>query len=368
MSTVLSFRSRTFAVVAAIACTFAALISRGGVAAAHPLDAGAVYTLSNSPTNNQVLAFARGQDRQLTPAGAFDTDGLGTGASLGSQGALALSDDARLIVAVNAGSDSVSLLRVRPDGLDLLDTEPSQGTRPVSVAIDHDLVYVVNDGTDNIAGFRIDRGRLDPLAGSVESLPAGSAPGQISITEDGRVVLVTVKNFNLLVTFRLDHHGAASAGVATPSAAPTPFGFALDRHGRAFVSEAPGSDLSSYQLGREGNVQLIDGPVPDGQSAACWVALSRDQRFAFASNAGNATISAYAISKDGTLTLVHPVAGHTVGGPQDLAVSDDGRYLYAVSLGAHTITEFSIEHDGSLTAIGSVSDLAMGAANGLVAK
>jgi 6-phosphogluconolactonase (cycloisomerase 2 family) len=202
----------------------------------------------------------------------------------------------------------------------------------------------------------------------VQPLPAGAEPGQISFDADGRNLVVTVKNTDQIVTFPVDHRGIAQSGSAASSAAPTPFGFAIDRKNHAIVSEAPGSDVSSYQIAEDGAVTLIDGPVANGQAAACWVVLSKDGRFAFSANAGNDTISTYAIADDGTLTLVAAVAGNTVGGPQDLAISNDGRFLYAVSRASHTITEFAVNLDGTLTSIGSISDLTMGSANGLVAQ
>jgi hypothetical protein len=54
---------------------------------------GTVYTQSNSPAGNAVLAFSRAGDGTLTAQGSYPTGGTGTGANLGSQGAVVLSDD-----------------------------------------------------------------------------------------------------------------------------------------------------------------------------------------------------------------------------------------------------------------------------------
>jgi len=368
MFTALSLRARASAGLLVFAAGAVALILQTGISSAESPHAGAVYTISNAAAGNQVVAFHRGHDGALTPAGSYDTGGNGNGGNLGSQGPLALSENGKYVVAVNAGSNSISLLAVRPSGLELLDTTAAQGTTPTSVTIHDDVVYVVNDGSDNIAGFRLEHGRLQPIAGSVQALGAGAAPGQISFDSRGRTLVVSVKNTNQLVTFQVDEHGRAGAGHATTTAAPVPFGFAIDRKNHAIVSEAPGSDLSSYQVAKDGTVTLIEGPVANGQAAACWVALSKDERYAFSANAGNATISTYRVESDGSLTLLFPVAGNTVGGPQDLAVSHDGRFLYAISRGAHTISEFAIGGDGSLAFLGSTPDLPAGSAAGLVAR
>src|SRR5437870_7773571 len=93
--------------------------------------AGAVYALTNSPAGNAVVAYQRGADGSLTPAGSFPTGGMGM-AGLSSQGAVIVSDDHQLLFAVNAGSNSISSFRIRPGGLDLADTAASDGTMPIS--------------------------------------------------------------------------------------------------------------------------------------------------------------------------------------------------------------------------------------------
>jgi hypothetical protein len=132
---------------------------------------GAVYTLTNSPAGNAVIAFGRGADGTLSPQGTFATGGSGSGSNLGSQGAVTLTGDGRQLLAVNAGSNSVSLFRVRPDGLELEAAVPSGGARPISVTVRDKLVYVLNaGGAGNIAGFVLDPGGLAALAGASQPL------------------------------------------------------------------------------------------------------------------------------------------------------------------------------------------------------
>src|SRR5688500_14667380 len=78
---------------------------------------GSVYTLGNAADTNRVLAFSRTSKGELSPAGSYATGGQGTGAGLGSQGALALTEDGRWLLAVNAGSSELSVLAVRNDAL-----------------------------------------------------------------------------------------------------------------------------------------------------------------------------------------------------------------------------------------------------------
>ena len=125
------------------------------VAAARPgAGPGAIYTLSNAVSGNQVLEYRRAADGTLTYSGTVASGGAGTGANLASQGSVVLSDDREWLFAVNAGSNSISSFAVHSGGLVLADTAPSGGTTPVSLTVRGHLLYVLNQGgTGNITGF-----------------------------------------------------------------------------------------------------------------------------------------------------------------------------------------------------------------------
>src|SRR3954464_9495100 len=114
----------------------------GGTAMA---STGAVYTQTNAPAGNAVHRLDRGPDGSLTPVATYRTGGTGTGAGLGSQGAVALSDDGRVVVAVDAGSNDIAAFHVGRRGhLTLVDRQPSGGVLPNSVDIADGSVYVLN--------------------------------------------------------------------------------------------------------------------------------------------------------------------------------------------------------------------------------
>ena len=96
----------------------------------------------------------RSPDGRLSPARTYQTGGIGTGAELGSQGSLVLSRNQRWLFAVDAGSSEISVFQVTGNGLLLSSIVGSGGSTPVSVAFNGRLLYVVNSGSDNIAGFR----------------------------------------------------------------------------------------------------------------------------------------------------------------------------------------------------------------------
>jgi len=336
-----------------------------GVAAAHDARAGFVYTETNAAGGNAVLAFSRGGDGRLAPAGSFPTGGLGSGTGLGSQGAVILADGGHWLLAVNAGSNDISVFRVRDDGrLTLTDRANAAGSTPVSLTASGDLVYVLDaGGSGNIAGFRLAHGNLHPIAGSQRPLSgANTGPAEVAFSTDGHHLVVTEKTTSQLDTYRVDGRGRAGAPVTTASSGPVPFGFAFDTRNHPIVSEAANSTLSSYRLGA-GGASVISASIPTGGIAACWVAVSPDGRWAFDSNAHGGTISSFSIARDGTLALAHSVAADTGTGsaPLDLAVTPDGGYLYVVEAGTNALGGYRVRAGGSLAAVPGTTALPAGA-------
>ena len=130
---------------------------------------GHVYVNDNTAPVNSVAGFDRHADGSLTamPGSPFSVGGSGAGARTRRKGSLQLSADGRYLLAVDAGSNQISVLRIRPDGsLESAAVSPvaSGGVDPVSIAVDRDLVYVANAGPGasvadtNYTGFRLDAG------------------------------------------------------------------------------------------------------------------------------------------------------------------------------------------------------------------
>ena len=322
---------------------------------------GALYTLTNSASGNEILVYSRSANGSLSFETSFPTGGLGSGAGLGSQSAVVLSKNNQWLYAVNAGSNQISVFEVNTKGLELVEVVDSGGVRPISLTVYKDWLYVLNaGGSGNISGFEISQnGALSPLAGSTQPVSnggIGAAPGlaQIAFSSDGTTLVVTEKTTNLIDTYEVVD-GIAGAPVTHSSSGAVPFGFAFDRHGHAIVSEASGA-VSSYQIDGSG-FSVISPSVVNTQVAACWIAISKNGKFAYTTNAGSGSISSYRLGEDGSLTLLNPVAGSTGAGssPVDMAFSVNGRYLYALGAAAHTITIFELGADGSLASIGNIS-------------
>src|SRR5579885_3385835 len=316
---------------------------------------GAVYTMTNAAGPNSVVVYARAAD-----------------GSLGQPGMLALGQDGRWLLAVNAGSNDVSVFSISGGGLTLRGRQPSGGAMPISVTIHDDLVFVLNaGGSANITGFRLNEaGMLTPIPGAQRTL-AGSGPAQVSFNPDGSLLVITQKTSNTIETYEVED-GHLEGPFVTPSAGQEPFGFAFGHRNVLIVSEAfagtPNkSAASSYQADDEGRLQVISASVGTLQTAACWVAVTNNGKYAYAANAGSSSVSSFAVGRHGDLTLLAPAAGMTPAGtsPIDLALSGNSQFLYSLASG--TITGFRVAADGSLTAVASASGLP-GSTVGLAAR
>lgn len=332
-----------------IAALLSAVIAAQAASAAQDAP-GAVYTLTNAASGNAVAYFARSAQGALTYAGLFRTGGLGTGAGLGSQGSITLSDNGRTLYAVNAGSNTVSKFDVQPDGLALVAQFSSGGSQPISVTVHGDVLYVLNAGSRTINGLTTDG---TPI-GSQPLL--GTGPAEVAFSPSGDELLVTEKTSQTIDTYAVVD-GAPQPGVSSPSAGVTPFGFAFDNLGRAFVSEAGGS-ASSYAVDATG-AHLISGAVPTLQGAPCWLVVSKNGKFAYTANAAAGSISGFAIASDGSLSLLGSTPG--LAHPLDEAISNNSRYLYILNDGRHDIAGYRIAADGALTPLGEVGALPAGA-------
>lgn len=340
---------------------------------------GQVFTMSNAVAGNAVLAFSRSADGSLRAVGTYATRGTGTGAGLGNQGGVALDEDGNTLVVVNAGSNEITAFRVRDNGsLDFIDKASSGGTMPISVTISRDLVYVLNaGGTGNIAGFELDHGRLSPLRNSSRPL-GGTAvgPAQISFDPSGKNLVVTEKATNRLTTYSVDRHGLASAPTTTASSGTTPFGFAFTNSGALIVSEAfggapDGSAVSSYALASNDRWAAVSASVPTTETAACWIAVTENGKFAYTTNAGSGTITGYAVKRGALDRLDADGVTANIGAgsaPSEMAFSRNSKFLYTLAGGLHSIVAYSVSNDGSLTPIGGGVTGLPNAANGLAAR
>jgi 6-phosphogluconolactonase (cycloisomerase 2 family) len=329
---------------------------------------GGVFVSTNGLTSNAVVAYARAANGTLSYTGTFATGGNGVGGAsdpLQSQFALALSDDAKLLVVVNAGSNDVSSFAVDGGNLTLVDRAASGGVRPVSVSISQGIVYVLNNVSNTVGVLAIGNdGDLTALPGKTKALAAGAAgAAQVRVSPNGQVLVVSERVSNRLETFAVGKDGTLSDPVITPSAGTTPFGFDFTTRGQPIVSEAGSSSVSSYDVNADLTLSAVSVAAPALQRAVCWLIVDKSGRFAYTANAASATITGFSIAASGELTRLTDsgVSGDVGAGgqPFDLDISRNGKFLYVFKNGTGTVGAFAVENDGSLTPMADTPGLAV---------
>jgi 6-phosphogluconolactonase len=384
----------------------------------HGRPVGAVYVASNEFSGNKILTFLRFADGSLAPAGpGVPTGGLGTGPGLllpddpiGSQNSLIVDQENQRLFAVNAASNDVSVFAIHPDGLTLVDRQPSYGAFPVSLALDKDTLYVLNAVDNSVSGFDVGAdGHLAHLQTcTLPDLPAGGdgimpgtatqspqpvvvqTAGQVGFSPDGAKLVVVSKEGPLLQGFPfgptlgsgrihvydVDQHDGAleNCGDPTTTALPSnsggqgkfPFDFTWSENGQLLMVEIfgaatspTGGAVSSFSLGNDGSLTPISVSVGNGQGATCWIV--RSGKNVYAANFISDRISSYTVKSKGQLTLTNGAAATFGPGwtesPIDMAVTDDGRFIYQLTPGSAHIRPFKVNSSsGALTALTPVAD------------
>jgi 6-phosphogluconolactonase len=330
---------------------------------------GYTYINDNTAGANTIAGFDRHADGALTamPGSPFAAGGAGLGAGLASQGAIQVTRNGRYLLAVDAGSNQISVLRITWGGVPVLVGQPvsSGGIQPVSVAVSpRGLVYVANSGAadSDYSGFRLHHGgRLTPIPGSTVSVPGNSGLGDVFFNATGDRVVGTRVGTSQIDSFVVLRGGRLRAAPGSPftgqGLGQLGAEFSPARPWQLFVSNAHNGatlgTVSAYRDGFLGQLTSIgSSPYPDGQTAPCWVEISHDGRYLFTVNTGSANISSYAINPDGSLALIGSFAISGGGADIDARLSPDGRYLLVDGAGHNFVSVFAVS-GGTLTEVPS---------------
>ena len=410
-----STRLRPFVlVVAALALLAVAAPAYAG----QPLVPGAVFTETNT-VPNYVKVFNQNADGTLVAAGQVATGGDGKPTNNAPLGLPYIQTNYevvfgasgggnRCLFVVNAGSNTVSSFFVRSSGLTLVDQEPSQGSRPVSLTTaqqgpNRRVLYVLNSdlnapdvfsatsGSASIQGYYVsEKCALTAIPGSHQLTTSQiSVPTTIAFNAPGDALAVAEPNTaggalpgGDIDVFPVNTQGVAGPPVVTvsPPDAPNPYGMAwvgrrtLTVTNWFFVNPFGGT-VSSYRLAKDYKLVPINTVPAPGHP--CWNVITGDDKFLFTTQPaglviGTPQILGFAIGDDGTLTATG--TGQTTSyNAVDEALSHDDRYLYVLNDGLlpfipqSAISEFAInQNTGQLTPIGQV-DLPGNATSGLAA-
>lgn len=374
---------------------------------------GAVFLHSNDARSNEVVAYARNANGTLREVGRYATGGKGSGSVEDNADSLVVgsaegqasphrvSDKAEFVFVPNAGSNTISVFRIKADGLELVSQIPSGGEKPGSIALTRGLLYVLNSGEfddrlvagtsvlencghgqiPSITGFRVDgNGNLTQIPASTRLL-SGKAPSgctQISFTPDGKALVANERIAGVIdengfgkgaiTVFGVNPDGTLAPGKVNEPVGLTPYATTYKKDGTLINVEASGGPanpraavLRSYKLNSDGTLTEL-GSAPTGHTDTCWVTLNADETIAFTSGPlDGGVITSFTVGSNGSLKPLHSVAtavdgvdeknDGTLDGLLDLATSKDGKFLYQLNGFDGSLYAFAVNDNGTLTLI-----------------
>ncbi len=353
------------------ACALAATPALAAAKTAHTTASspvvGYIYTDDNTITTNTVAGFARHLDGSLTSLSGspFAAGGAGAGHGNTSQGSIVSAYGGRFILAVDNGSNQISVLRVGAGGALTPVGSPvsSGGTNPVSIGVSGSLVYVANatPGAPTVTGFRLGYfGGLTAIAGSTVALAADAQPDDVVINSTATNLIVPDVAQSVIYSYSISSGGLLTEAPSSPftAAVAGPFGsvFNPTNPSQVFVSEAHGGTaagvVAAYTAGADGTLSSIgSSPFADHQTAPCWVAITANGKYLFAVNTAVPSVSSYAVNSDGSLTLIGSFPFKDTSAPTDAVVA--GNDLYVDGQGAGNVIAFRIVPGGFLSELSS---------------
>ncbi|HWZ42646.1 MAG TPA: beta-propeller fold lactonase family protein [Candidatus Saccharimonadales bacterium] len=358
-----------------------------------------VETNDQTPGNNAVLAYrVNPRDGSLSPLGTFPTRGTGGDDSADVLGPLdhdqeiVVSEDQKLLFAINGGSNTIAVFRIHGDGR-LTHVEgspfPSGGLTPVSLGLAGDKLYVVNGNNNgmvgaisnmpaNYTGFHIRKdGRLEPIPGSTVEVPGDSNPTQANIASVGsflfgvdlfsvpypqQIVPFFPARGGLLHSFQIHEDGSLQEAPGGPFLPPadtrlvptfTGSGYLLGLKAHPterilYVGEVVTDQLAVYTYDDNGTLTLVhETPLGVGGTAICWLTFDKDHRHLFAVDAGVNGITVFDLAnprapvvvQQFTMTIVGanaslfpPIFPESVAGvPFQISLDPSGKFLFVLS-------------------------------------
>lgn len=316
-----------------------------------PEEGQVVFVMTNDAVDNEVVGF-RYVSTGLEVIDSWSTGGQGLGVlelpllelmdgidPLVSEGSLHRVGDH--LVAVNAGSGSVTAFSVAADGMLTMTDTLDVGAYPNTLGSRGDQIFVgLSPGTDAVGGIAqltIDaQGALERVGGLLPLSVPEAHPARVLVTDD--FLVVSEVTHGMIDVWPLDGNEPLAADarvVRSPSAGPGPFGISPLGDGRILVNEAApempgGAGVSTYQIESDGLLTPITANLRNGQSATCWGVVAPDGMHAFTSNTASGTLSSYSLEPDGAVALNAGVAATVAGGPIDMSLSADGSMLYVL--------------------------------------
>jgi hypothetical protein len=350
---------------------------------------GAVYTMSNGASMNQILINTVNANGQLTMISAVNTNGTGVNVTNGdplfSQGSLTVCSN--YLFAVNPGSNSLSMFMISPSDatqLTLLSVQSTNGWFPISVTVNSMYACVLTGGT--ITGIRcftynssglfimstFDRNLTSYISQTVPPTGPAQTLSEILFSPDNLTLIVSVKGINTtsqgyLLFYPLTMSNgmtmlASTPIVMTPTNAVLPFSMTLVGMNGLLITD-PGANgvLTLNYSSTSGTItnSMLTSINTSLASALCWSTYSPKIGNYYVIGAGTATIVATIVELHLNLSSTtwpvqivqyYPLPSNTGALEATVVSLGSNDYLYVIGTTAHVISGYRLNAAGNVTA------------------
>ncbi|KAI0369194.1 hypothetical protein BV20DRAFT_946629 [Pilatotrama ljubarskyi] len=347
---------------------------------------GAIYFITNDPTENVIMTASINRDGTLTLAGAVAAGGRGLSGipspispdSIFSQGSIQASANGQVLAAVNPGSNTISLFSINPKTPTEItptgDPVSSEGEFPVSVAFNRNgtRLCALNGGA--VAGvncFNVDKKLgLVSIPNTLRSIslnkttpptgPAGTA-SEIIFNDDETKVIVSVKGsppntIGFLAIWDIQEDGSLSQDFVklptVPGAAVT-FSMTPIPGRNALLSTDASIGFTVFDLDDPSKSTLT--PIP-GQQATCWSQFSQKTGTFFLTDVTTSILTEVAVDGNlkGSIVKQYPL-GPGAGTIDDTIATINGNdFLYVLAANFTSVDVLSLKGRGQAERLASL--------------
>ena len=237
----------------------------------------------------------------------------------------------------------------------------SQGA--VTLTQDGRWLLVVDAGSNQITVFQVNNGGTLTFAGVTSS--EGTAP--ISITEhDGLVYVLdngTRTTAGNIAGFSLAHNGllaflpgSVQSLSGSPNTSPEQIGFNNDGSVLVVTEKAAGA-IDTYVIG-SGGIANPPTTIPSNSAGPYGFAFT-SQGYLVLSEAATGTLSSYSVSDNGNLRTLSGSIPDFGNAPCWVAVSPGGEFVYTSNAHGGTISGYQLSGTGTLSLFSSVASKAL---------
>lgn len=389
-------------------------------------DSKLLYTESNDPTRNVILAYRRASDGSLTPLASSPIDLRGQGFANPQEQPGPPDADQQIITnanhtllfAVNSGSNTIAVMKINSDGsLTHISGSPfaSGGTNPYTLYLLGNKLYCGNKnvgsgagagGTPNYTVFNVGAdGTLTQLTSATVGASAGSSPSQVLASPDGKTMFTndffgplaspatgSLRSYKINADSSLTQNGSAIAPPTTvPANTAPPFvpfyslvqGVQVHPTQRIVYASVPVTNqLAVYTYDASG-VLSFNSFSPVSGAIPCWLVINKARTRMYIVETGSNSVSTFDItnpltpkevqylpmgSSGPTFPLLPILPPLTSSAAAEESLDPNGNFLYVVSHHANPDPTFNgggILHTLKVNSDGTLTEQGVGLDLGL---